>query len=146
MGEVLERRDLELRNELSTLSRQLQNDKETQERRLKEAREKLLQFVSDFRERGNSRLSPDSPPHYDPPPPPTQESLDLKSELECPICFDISRPPIYQCPEGHIICSQCRPKVTRCPVCRFVFQGMPDIRNRYIERLAIKYFKENCQN
>jgi hypothetical protein len=27
---------------------------------------------------------------------------------ECPICFELSRPPIYQCPEGHIICSDCR--------------------------------------
>ncbi len=27
-----------------------------------------------------------------------------------------------------------RPRVTRCPVCRFVFQGTPDIRNRYILR------------
>ena len=67
--------------------------------------------------------------------------------------------PLLQCPEGHIICSQCRPKVfkstistftfqiwpfsnpwrlvpcsirtlkvSRCPVCRFVFHGTPDIR------------------
>ena len=43
----------------------------------------------------------------------TTQIVDVKSELECPVCFELSRPPIFQCPEGHIICNECRPKVTR---------------------------------
>jgi len=142
--EVLERKEVELRNEVATITRQQQNEKEAGRRRVREAREKLLQFVSDYREKRHNRPSGDSPPPYSPPPPPPhdkEDGVDIEAELECPICLELSRPPIYQCPEGHIICSQCRPKVTRCPVCRFVFHGTPAIRNRYIERLAMKYFK-----
>ena len=29
----------------------------------------------------------------------------MEADLECPVCYELSRPPIYQCPEGHIICS-----------------------------------------
>ena len=34
-----------------------------------------------------------------------------EADLECPICFEVSSPPIYSCDEQHIICSDCRPKV-----------------------------------
>lgn len=73
-----------------------------------------------------------------------EAGLNIEAELECPICFELSRPPIYQCPEGHIICSECRPRVTRCPVCRFVFLGTPDIRNRFVERLSLSYFNQTA--
>ena len=42
--------------------------------------------------------------------------------------------------KGHLICHACRPRVVRCPVCRFVFQGGAHIRNRFIEKLSEKYF------
>ena len=32
-----------------------------------------------------------------------EELKELERELECPVCMDISKPPIYQCEEGHII-------------------------------------------
>ena len=32
-----------------------------------------------------------------------EELRELERELECPVCMDISKPPIYQCEEGHII-------------------------------------------
>ncbi|XP_076632095.1 uncharacterized protein LOC143347088 [Colletes latitarsis] len=38
--------------------------------------------------------------------------------LECPVCLESSMPPVSQCVHGHIICVGCRPKTTRCPVCR----------------------------
>ncbi|EFN89922.1 Probable E3 ubiquitin-protein ligase sina-like CG13030 [Harpegnathos saltator] len=38
--------------------------------------------------------------------------------LECPICLETATPPISQCVYGHILCVVCRPKMTRCPVCR----------------------------
>ncbi|XP_023336599.1 ankyrin repeat, PH and SEC7 domain containing protein secG isoform X3 [Eurytemora carolleeae] len=75
----------------------------------------------------------------------SSHSINIESEIECPICFELSRPPIFQCPEGHIICSECRPRVSRCPVCRFEFKGLPNIRNRYVERLALSYFEEEEQ-
>ncbi|XP_033341661.2 uncharacterized protein LOC117229338 isoform X1 [Megalopta genalis] len=38
--------------------------------------------------------------------------------LECPICLESSMPPVSQCVHGHIICVGCRPRTSRCPVCR----------------------------
>ncbi|KAG7190732.1 hypothetical protein KM043_006807 [Ampulex compressa] len=38
--------------------------------------------------------------------------------LECPICLESATPPVSQCVQGHILCVDCRPRATRCPVCR----------------------------
>lgn len=38
--------------------------------------------------------------------------------LECPICLDTVRRPIFQCTNGHLLCSSCRNKTHQCPVCR----------------------------
>lgn len=40
--------------------------------------------------------------------------------LECPICLESAAPPVSQCVHGHILCVVCRPKTTRCPICRVV--------------------------
>lgn len=45
-------------------------------------------------------------------------STDLASLFECPVCFDYVLPPILQCQSGHLVCSNCRPKLTCCPTCR----------------------------
>ncbi|KAL2717967.1 putative E3 ubiquitin-protein ligase sinah [Vespula squamosa] len=38
--------------------------------------------------------------------------------LECPVCLENATPPVSQCVHGHILCVDCRPKTSRCPVCR----------------------------
>ncbi|XP_046813371.1 uncharacterized protein LOC124421795 isoform X1 [Vespa crabro] len=38
--------------------------------------------------------------------------------LECPVCLENAIPPVSQCVHGHILCVDCRPKASRCPVCR----------------------------
>ena len=152
--DVLQRQDLDIRNEISTQNRRFLHAKSVQEKKVEESREKLHQFVSDMKMKVKDRIkTPESklrkaPSMYD--------GLNMEAELECPICFELSRPPVYQCPEGHIICHNCRPRVSRCPVCRFVFkvgwkyfnceyskrfyfQG-PDIRNRFIEKMSDYYF------
>ena len=150
--EVLERRDIEIRNEITTETRQYQNSKQNNETKIKDSKEKLTQYMNDTRQKIQERNKSSPGPLNKSSPGPLNKSdkynsigtsvecLDIESELECPICFELSRPPIYQRPEGHIICNDCRPRVSRCPVCRFVFQGMPDIRNRFIEKLASNYF------
>lgn len=45
-------------------------------------------------------------------------STDLASLFECPVCFDYVLPPIIQCQSGHLVCSNCRPKLSCCPTCR----------------------------
>ena len=45
-------------------------------------------------------------------------NTDLASLFECPVCFDYVLPPIIQCQSGHLVCANCRPKLTCCPTCR----------------------------
>ena len=78
---------------------------------------------------------------------------DLASLFECPVCFDYVLPPIlqvrmkcslsasssfmtvsFQCHAGHLVCSNCRPKLTCCPTCRGQLGG--NIRNLAMEKVA----------
>merc|ERR1712099_36175 len=56
-----------------------------------------------------------------------------ESDLECPVCFEVCAAPIYSCDEQHIICSECRPKVSTCPECREPYPEKPR-RHRYAEK------------
>ena len=154
--EHLQRKDLETRNEISTQNRKFFHSRSVQEKKVQESQEKLQQFMADMKQRLEERVKSSEGDSKDRAPS-MYDGLDMEAELECPICFELSRPPIFQCPEGHIICGACRPRVSRCPVCRFVFkvetfcdgilkirdimylQG-PDIRNRFIEKMSDYYF------
>ena len=76
---------------------------------------------------------------------PLQELINL---FECPVCFDYALPPILQCQSGHIVCSNCRPKLTCCPSCR---SPLTNIRNLSMEKLAnsvqfpCKYISNGCK-
>ena len=59
----------------------------------------------------------------------------LEEVLECPVCRDRVCGEVFQCHEGHIMCSTCRVRVLTCPVCRTLLT-LPPIRNRALERLA----------
>lgn len=48
----------------------------------------------------------------------SSQHQDLVNLFECPVCFDYALPPILQCQSGHIVCSQCRQKLSSCPTCR----------------------------
>lgn len=63
----------------------------------------------------------------------TPDSVD--SLFECPVCSDTVLPPILQCRNGHLLCSNCRKNVTSCPVCR---SPLGDIRNLSLEKLSEK--------
>ena len=48
-----------------------------------------------------------------------KQAIEKKEEdLKCPICLETAKPPIFMCPDSHIICSACAPKVRKCPECR----------------------------
>ena len=48
-----------------------------------------------------------------------KEAIEKKEQdLKCPICLETAQPPIFMCPDSHIICSECAPKVHTCPECR----------------------------
>jgi len=56
-----------------------------------------------------------------------------KALLECPVCYEISAPPIYKCPREHLVCSNCIPKVNKCPSCRIPILQNNDNRFRSAE-------------
>ncbi len=42
----------------------------------------------------------------------------LTATLECPVCLEVPRVgPISQCDNGHLLCKDCRQKMSDCPVC-----------------------------
>ena len=54
---------------------------------------------------------------------------ELMDTLECPVCLDTAdTPPVYQCPEGHLICKDCNAKMVECPQCG---HSLMNARNRY---------------
>jgi len=60
----------------------------------------------------------------------------LLNTLECPVCLDTAdTPPIYQCPEGHLLCRRCNQRLVDCPQCG---HALMNSRNRTAEDLAIK--------
>ena len=56
--------------------------------------------------------------------------------------------PIIQCRSGHLVCGNCRPKLTSCPTCR---GPLTSIRNLAMEKLAnsvrfpCKYASSGCE-
>ena len=53
--------------------------------------------------------------------------------LECPVCLDHITPPIKQCIKGHLMCSDCFPRLHHCPTCR---GSMCDERNLAMEQVS----------
>jgi len=85
---------------------------------------------------------------------PRKQLLDFliqkkEKELECPVCLVPATVPIYSCPESHLICFSCRPKVAECPECRVVYsdKGMYK-RHRYAERMVeeLDMFRKELEN
>ncbi|XP_074029290.1 uncharacterized protein [Leptinotarsa decemlineata] len=75
-----------------------------------------------------------------------QESGDINenllSELECPVCLEYMRPPIFMCAVGHSICSSCKIKVKKCPMCQIPLNSN---RNFALEKVTEHIFFP-CKN
>jgi len=68
-------------------------------------------------------------------------SLRKKSKtlFECPVCFNDYLPgqEIYQCPQGHLLCGDCKNIcLVSCPQCRCSIQNV-SIRNRALEEMIM---------
>ena len=60
-------------------------------------------------------------------------AIEKKEEdLTCPICLEIAKPPIFTCPDSHIICTACVPKVHLCPQCRVNLSTPPKRQGSFI--------------
>ena len=64
--------------------------------------------------------------------------------FECIICYESLLSPIYQCHDGHLLCKDCIPKVTKCPVCQDEFSKNRRIRNRALEEMASAARRKHC--
>ena len=61
---------------------------------------------------------------------------DLTNTLQCPVCLETAHnPPIFQCPEGHLLCQDCNKRLKECPRCGNPLQNS---RNGTAEKLAEK--------
>ncbi|KAL1442916.1 hypothetical protein MTO96_030559 [Rhipicephalus appendiculatus] len=60
---------------------------------------------------------------------------ELAVLFECPVCKDYALPPILQCKNGHHLCTTCRKRVSRCPLCR---ESVGRYRNLALDSLAEK--------
>lgn len=70
-----------------------------------------------------------------------REAIAQKEEdLLCPVCLEPSKVPIFSCPDSHIICSTCVPKLQcqECPQCRVRMPERPR-RDRFAEKTAKEY-------
>jgi len=46
----------------------------------------------------------------------------FQSLVECPVCLgSIRTVPVFCCPSGHVVCTECRSQLASCPVCRTTY-------------------------
>jgi len=61
------------------------------------------------------------------------DTSSLLTLLECPVCLDHITPPVKQCVKGHLVCSDCFPRLPHCPTCR---SAMSEERNLGMEQVS----------
>ncbi len=74
---------------------------------------------------------------------------EVNDILECPVCRQVPRtPPLFQCEHAHLICSECRPKLKKCPVCRGrLIKTRAVLAEKFLERLPklCKWSEYGCK-
>ena len=64
-----------------------------------------------------------------------------KSQLECPVCLEMMKPPrkIWMCPQTHLVCEECCQGMVNnvCPTCR---SGKMTMRAFLAENMARALF------
>ena len=72
-----------------------------------------------------------------------ESDKNKREEIECPVCCEEMAPPrtIFQCSQGHPVCSSCRPRLVHCPSCREAFMG----RARGMEQLVLAILDKEAE-
>jgi hypothetical protein len=57
--------------------------------------------------------------------------------MECPICLEDMPPPtqIFNCPNGHLVCGECKEKVAKCSICTLPVMGRATAMEQMIRSL-----------
>jgi len=72
------------------------------------------------------------------------DNSTVLSYLECPVCILPPRTsPIYQCPTGHLVCCECQPSLSRCPICNVRFRKILT-RDFFAEKL-LELLERKCR-
>jgi len=71
----------------------------------------------------------------------------LREQVECPVCLDVPMPgPVSVCPNGHLVCAQCKTRTKTCPTCRAKMQGGRSLlAETVVENLEHKCKYEGCE-
>jgi len=75
----------------------------------------------------------------------TNELLQL---LECPVCLDHITPPVKQCIKGHLVCTDCFPRLPHCPTCRSTMSTERNLAMEQVSRLLqfpCRYHPMGCK-
>lgn len=69
--------------------------------------------------------------------------------LDCPVCFEPLRPPLFQCQNGHVACSSCCNKLqNKCPSCKLSINYSRCLAlEKVIESIKVPcpYAKDGCK-
>ena len=94
-------------------------------------------------------------------------SEEIREYFECPVCllvrkplflfcpfinsstliFKVPRPgrPIYSCLNGHLVCSECTPRIQSCPICRAPINENNRMRLYFAERFIEDKVPNECK-
>lgn len=76
------------------------------------------------------------------------DTNQLLTLLECPVCLDHITPPIKQCIKGHLVCSDCFPRLPHCPTCRSTMSAERNLGMEQVSRLLnfpCRYHPMGCK-
>ena len=70
--------------------------------------------------------------------PPSPQANVSPNIPECPVCLEEMQPPlqIFNCKNGHLICSICRPRIAICPYCRMDYTGRATAMEQMIRQIV----------
>ncbi|XP_037035646.1 E3 ubiquitin-protein ligase SINAT2-like isoform X2 [Bradysia coprophila] len=63
----------------------------------------------------------------------------------CAVCYETLIPPIYQCCNGHVMCSNCAKRINKCVECRVPMSQSAKIRNIALEKI-LNNLRVDCTN
>ena len=66
--------------------------------------------------------------------------------VECPVCLEVPKSgPVSVCPNGHLVCSECKTRTKTCPTCRAKIQGRSLLAETVMENIEHKCNYEGCE-
>jgi len=72
----------------------------------------------------------------------TTDNEKTQRILECPVCIELPKTPVYQCSNGHLVCNSCYSKISNCPICRVYLNQHKPLRNLTAEQ----FLDDLCNN